>query len=71
MPQGETSLYQLPQNEITFSNNVFSIKKCNPIGVDTPDIQCNDATVPHEKNFNLVFRVSLNDANIGTLNEIY
>lgn len=37
VPQGETDLFALPQNEISFSNNEFGIKKCNPLGVNTSD----------------------------------
>lgn len=32
VPTGETELFQLPANEITFNNNVLSLEKCSPIG---------------------------------------
>jgi len=51
---------------------VLALEKCNPIGLNTADGQCNDGTVPYEKNFNLVFRVYLLDANIGIAgNEVF
>lgn len=71
IPQGETELFTLPQNEISFANNVFTVEKCNPLGSNTPDNQCNDATVPYEKDFNLVFKVSLQDGKFNTLNEVF
>ena len=32
LPDGSTELFTLPENEITFAQNVFTIEKCNPIG---------------------------------------
>jgi len=48
--------------EIKFSNNVFFIKKCNPLGAFiSGDAECNDATVPYIKNYNLVLEVTMED----------
>lgn len=65
IPAGEADLLPLPELEISFSQSIFTIGKCHPIGENTPDNECNDATVPHEKTFDLVFRVYLNDAQFG------
>jgi len=51
--------------EVSFSNNVLYIEKCNPIGSNLPDNECNDATIPYNKPLSLIFRVYLNDPNIG------
>lgn len=68
-PAGGTELRSLPDKEIKFANNVFTIEKCHPIGANTADPECNDATVPYEKTFNLVFRAYLRDANFGNEGE--
>lgn len=48
-PAAPNVLSPLPL-EITFSNNVFFIKKCNPKGAFiVGDQECNDATVPFVK----------------------
>jgi len=40
----------------------FNVAKCNPIGTDSVnDPQCNDGTVPYQKNFNLILRITLLD----------
>ena len=71
LPTGYTSPIKLPANEITFENKVFTIQKCNPLGINTNDIECNDGTMPRDKLFNLVFKVTLDDINLGTVNEVF
>ena len=45
------------------------IQKCNPIGENTADPECNDASIPREKTFDLVFRVYLKNPQIGIVGQ--
>lgn len=46
--------------EISFENNVFTISKCNPVGgISYTDAECNDATIPYEKNYRIGLEITL------------
>ena len=48
--------------EVDLFDNVFTLKKCNPIGFPSYiDNECNDRTVPYEKRWTITLEITLDD----------